>query len=109
MDKKRITTLVLIMVAVSLAVGGVAIGSLYQAAFEEEREHLVDNVQIQARLMEAVARFDARYSQRDHPDGAVAATLSQIEDAYSRGTHFGKSGAFVIGQKEGGQIGMALT
>ena len=79
--RTRIFSLIIIMTIVALIVGGLAIGMLYKAALEEERARLVGIVQSQARLIEAVARFDMVYSQEDYPEGAQAATCSQIKDA----------------------------
>lgn len=61
-DRKIILLLILIMTAVWLVVGGVGIRTLYEAAFAEERARLVETAQSQARLIEAIARFDAAYS-----------------------------------------------
>jgi len=103
-DNRRLIVLMLLMIAVALSVGGSIIGLLYQESFEKERSHLIDIVKSQARLMEAVARFDAVHSQEDHPGGAAAATLSQIEDAFLHYEGYGETGSFVMGQKEGDQI-----
>jgi len=103
-DNRRLIVLTLLMIVVSLSVGGTAISLLYQTAFEQEKVRLIETARSQARLMEAVALFDAQYSQTDIPGGAVAATLSQIEDAHARGQGFGDTGTFVIGRKEGDQI-----
>ena len=104
MHNRRLITLVLLMIVISLSVGGTAISLLYQTAFEQEMARLTETAQSQARLMEAVARFDAKYSQEDIPGGAMAATLSQIEDAHARHQGVGETGTFLIGIKEGGQI-----
>jgi len=103
-DNKRLIVLMLLMVVVALSVGGSTIGLLYQEALEEEQMHLIETVKNQARLMEAVARFDAQYSQGDHSGGAAAATLSQIEDAFAHHEGYGETSTFVMGQKEGDQI-----
>lgn len=74
-ERKRVLLLILIMATVSLIIAGIAISMLYRAAFEEERARLVETVQSQARLIEAIARFDAMHS-KEHPEGSKAATLS---------------------------------
>jgi len=104
MYDRRLIALVLLMIVISLSVGGTAISLLYQTAFEQEKVRLTETAQSQARLMEAIARFDAKYSLEDVPGGAVAATLSQIEDAHAHHQGFGETGAFVIGKKEGDHI-----
>ncbi len=54
-DRRRVLALVAIMAAVSFIVGGVAIGLLYHAAFEQHRERLVEAVTGQAQMLRAVA------------------------------------------------------
>jgi PAS domain S-box-containing protein len=107
-DNKRIFALVLIMSAVAFIIGSVSIGILYNTAFEEEREHLLESVQIQARLIEAVARFDERYSQTDHFQGPAEATLSQIKKAHSSFKGFGRTGEITMAMLEGDQIRFVL-
>lgn len=103
-DRKRVAALILILIAVAVVVSATASVVLYQAAVERERLRLVDLVRSQARLMEAVAEFN----QAHVPAGedAAAATLGQIEAAYSRfqRTGLGASGEFVIGRREGERI-----
>ncbi len=61
-EYKRFFILILIMTGVALIVGATAIAVLYQTALEEARFRLLETAQSQARLMEAVARFDRAYS-----------------------------------------------
>ncbi len=103
MDRKRVVLLVLIMVAVAMAVGGITLGFLYQTAFKEAQARLVETAQSRARLMEAMARFDTRYS-RNYPGGAVAATLSQIREAHDQFQGFAETGEFVLARRETDQI-----
>ena len=97
--RRQLLRLILIMVCVALAVGGISIWLLYSAAFEEQRARLVEAAQSQARLIEAVARFDAKYSRSDYPGDAEAATLSQIVDAHERYAGFGESGEFTLAKR----------
>jgi diguanylate cyclase (GGDEF)-like protein/PAS domain S-box-containing protein len=107
-EKKHILLLTLIMAIISLTVGGVAIEMLYRTAYERQQQHLIEVAQSQARLMEAIARFDLVFSADDHPGGAFDATLDQIRDAHNRHERFGKTGEFLIGQKRGDQIHFLL-
>jgi PAS domain S-box-containing protein len=68
----------------------------------------VETAQSQARLIEAVARFDATYS-RDYPGGAVEATLAQIVDAHKHYKGFGKTGEFTLAKREGDHIVFLLS
>jgi len=96
------------MIAICLAVAGTSMLILYETAFEEERERLTETAQSQARLIEAIARFDAIYSS-DYPGGPVAATLSQIIDAHQHCKGFGSTGEFTLAHREGNNIIFLLS
>ena len=92
-DRKRVLLLsVLIMTGVALVVGAIALFGLYRTAFEQQRERLVETVRSRARLIEAIARFDAAYSTADVPGGSEAATLSQVVRAHEQFRGFGGTG-----------------
>ena len=99
-ERRRVLLLILIMASVASVVGGTSFLLLYRTALAEEKVRLVETAQSQARLIEAVARFDASNSM-DYPKGAVEATLSQIRDAHDHYTGFGKSGEFTLAQRKG--------
>ena len=99
----RVLLLIAIMAALCLVVGSATITVLYKAAIDEERNRLEETVKGQARLIEAIARFNSEYSQ-DYPDGPRKATLSQIVDAHSRHKGFGKTGEITLSQLEGDRI-----
>lgn len=96
--------LLLIMTAVSIGVGVISITLLYLTAFDEEKERLEETARSNARLMEAVARFDRRYSNGAVEGGARAATLAQIRDAHSRFEGFGATGEFTLARRSGNRI-----
>lgn len=110
-EKSRIIYLVLIMTALVFAVSGVTFYTQYQAAIKEELKWLTYTVQTQARLIEAVAGFDAKYSaqEKDYPEGPFAATLSQVEAAHKSLIGFGKTGEFTLGKREGDKIVFLLS
>ena len=58
-DRYRVIVLILAMTSVSVFAVSLALVLLYNAAFEQQRARLVEAATGQARLMEAVARFDA--------------------------------------------------
>ena len=93
-----------IMAAVSLSTASIAIYVLYEAGFGVHRARLREVVQSRARIIEAVARFDAEYSEADIPGGATAATLRQIVEAHENFEGFGKTGEFTLARREGDQI-----
>jgi PAS domain S-box-containing protein len=100
---KRLVLLIFVMAFVSVLVAAIAIGTLYSAAFDEERARLTDTARSQARLMESVARFNRQHLD-DFPGGADAATLQQIEDAHRQYSGFGETGGFAFARREGDNI-----
>jgi len=100
-ERKRIFVLILILALSSLLVAGITIASLYNAAVSEERERLIETVQSQARLIEAVARFGAGNLSPDFPGGARAATLAQIIEAHKNYEHSSRTTEFTLAQKKG--------
>jgi serine phosphatase RsbU (regulator of sigma subunit)/PAS domain-containing protein len=107
-ERKRFLLLILIMTSVSLVVGGIAIVLLYRAALDESRQRLIETAESQARLIEAVARFDRVWSV-DYPEGWVSATLGQITDAHDRYKGFGKTGEFTLARRDGDDIVFLLS
>ncbi len=93
-----------IMIVVSLSAAGIAIYVLYRAAFEVHKARLEEVVLSRARLIEAVGRFDAQFSDDDFPGGAREATLSQVIEAHEHFRGFGETGEFTLARLEGDQI-----
>jgi PAS domain S-box-containing protein len=102
--RRRLLVLILIMTAVSLTITGVTVFLLYKTAFEQSRERLAEIAKSQARLIEAVARFDAAHGIKDPSGTAMQATLAQVADAYRQFDGFGKTGEFTLARREGNQI-----
>ena len=102
-DRQRLLFLILILAIVALFTTGVTNYFLYNAAFEQNRERLLVTAKRQSRIMEAIARFDEKYST-DYPGGARAATISQIKEAHDNFELFGESGEFTIARRDEDQI-----
>lgn len=100
--------LIFIMTLVVIFSECVTITMLYNTAFQVESSRLVETAKSQARLIEAVGRFDFLYSN-DYPLGSREATLSQIRDAHSRYKGFGKTGEFTLSKREGDFIVFLLN
>ncbi len=100
--------LTLIMVVSCATVMAVITASLYRNEIREQRELLQATAQSQARLIEAIARYDANVAGilRDAEPGydAAAATLSQIINAHEQYGGFGKTGEFTLARRDGNSI-----
>lgn len=95
-----------VVVLVAIATLAATLLPLYNVHIEEEKNRLRQIVKSQARLIEAVAEFDAKNSSEDHVGGAFGATLSQVITAHRSLGGFGKTGEFVIGKRIGDNIGI---
>ncbi len=107
-ERKRLFFLILILTVVSLSVATITISMLYNVAFKEDRARLINIAQSRARLIEAVARYDAeaetRFSNEVTDYNPFKATMSQITDAHSNFQGFGKTGEFTLAKREGDKI-----
>lgn len=101
--RKRIIFLLVLMAATTLAVGLLSSSFLFNAALSEEKIRLTEIVQSQARLIEAVYRFDQIYSE-DYPEGSLQATISQLQEAHKNYGGFGRTGEFTLARLEDDQI-----
>ncbi len=86
-NRKKVFLLLLIMATVSMVVGGTALFLLYRTTFEQQRSRLVEMVQSQTRLIQAIARFDVLYSEEDHPEGAGLLIIMPGSVAFLRVTN----------------------
>jgi len=105
-ERKTIFILILIMITACVVVGGIAIFFLYKTSFKQQQERLVATVQSQARLIEAVAKFDVLHQKKYHLhyEDPADATLSQIIDAHKHYVGFGKTGEFTLARRDGDNI-----
>ena len=101
--RKRLVSLILIIALNAVVVTAIAISFLYRAAIREEKERLVETAQSQARLIEAVARFDAAY-HASFSQGDGAATLKKIIEAHNNYEKAGRTAEFTLGRREGDSI-----
>lgn len=96
--------MIVILIATTLIVTGVSNFLLFQTAFTQEELRLQQLAKSQARLMEAVAEFDARYSVYAFQGDAEEATLSQIKQALDNYDGLGETGEFTLAKKHQGNI-----
>ena len=105
--RRERTRILLISIAVlvftTAAIAAITMGVVHRAVLQEARLRLQEVAAERARLIEAIAQFDARHS-KDYPGGPTAATLSQIVRAHERFPGFGRTGELVLGRREGDRI-----
>jgi two-component system, sensor histidine kinase and response regulator len=80
-SRQRVWWLVGTVTATLLVAEAITITLLLGVMEDGGREQLRATARRLGDLVEAVARFDARSSQQDHPEGAAGATLSQVSEA----------------------------
>jgi PAS domain S-box-containing protein len=110
-EKRRLLSLIAVMSLVALVTAGAGIYCLYGTGFHQEEARLTDMAQSQARMIEALARFNSRLHQEHHPglEDADKATLSQIIEAHSAFEGLGKTGRFTLARREGDSIVFLLS
>jgi len=106
---KQTYLLIAIMAFIAVCIAGTSIYILYNVALEESRARLVETAQSQARLIEAVARFDKKFSTSSYPGGSFEATISQIREAHENFQGFGQTGDFTLAKREGDKIIFLLS
>lgn len=106
--RMRILSLLLIMAAIVIVTEAITVGILYQTSIEEQLSRLQETAQSEARLIEAVARFDKIYNI-NYPHSARQATLDQIRDAHANYSGFGKTGEFTLSTRENNNIVFLLS
>lgn len=106
--RKRLILLISIMAVITLGAESIAIWMLYHVAITGQRERLEETVKSQARLIEAIARFNERSSGKI-PLGKREATIRQVIDAHGHYRGFGETGEFTLGRRNGEQIEYLLS
>ncbi len=101
--RKLLVTLIGIFTSVTLIIGAVAIGSLYQITIRQRQADLEHTVRGQARLMEAVAKANLAELPADR-QAAIALTLQQFSDAHQRFAGIGSTGEFTLARRADDQI-----
>jgi PAS domain S-box-containing protein len=95
---------IIIMASIALIVAISGFTYLYHMTLESKKIQLLALVKSQARLMEAVAKFDAFFQSGNVPGAAKSATLSQIKESNRIYEGFGETGELVLAERRGDQI-----
>jgi PAS domain S-box-containing protein/putative nucleotidyltransferase with HDIG domain len=106
-ERKNALLLVLIMAVIVLIVAGASSMTLYDTAIKEQRQRLVELVQSQARLIEAVIEHELSEQHGESADSyehAYFTVLYQVRDAHSQFSGFGETGEHTLAKREGDQI-----
>ena len=114
-EVRRLIQWGMLLTVLTLLTIGIGSFLLYQEAFRTEEQALQDNLSTQAALIESVAAFDRvtspEWSSGDgqsRPNGARAATLSQIERAFAASPGLGETGELVLGRQVNGHVQIFL-
>ena len=81
--RKRLAIIIVVLSVISIFVSGISTKSLYDIVIQDNKNALLELAQVNSAIIESVGRFDSLHSTEDHANGAKAATLSQIIDAYN--------------------------
>lgn len=100
---ERIVSLIFIMMVSLALIIGIMLVFLYRVSLDQQRQRLIEIAQGQARLIEAMGRFDEEHSA-DFPGGPFNATLNQLIEAHENFAGLGRTGEFILAKLEDGQI-----
>ena len=107
--QKQSIYLTILMVLLALAVAGVAVFFIYTVSLEERRKELIETAQSQARLIEAIARYDRQHAENSGEFYDMNVTIGQVRDAHRKFSGFGDTGEFVLAKQSGDQIDFLLS
>ena len=92
-SRKRLLVLSpVILAAIAVMATGIAIGMLYRTSYEQQETRLVEIVEFQARLVEAIGRAN---------DWNKDATLALVAEAQGNYKGLGTTGEFTLAHREG--------
>ena len=91
---------ILIMVTISTVITASSVSMLYSSSSDSAKTYLSEMVKTQTQLMGAVARYSTQSQQNGAQLDAKTIVLGEVLDAYGRQQGFGKTGEFVLGQRE---------
>lgn len=104
----RVTMMAGILTVVALLIQGTLLSIFYFKDVTYQKQHLMDIVNSQGELFEAIADFDQKMAEMikdEIPDyDHTSATISQILDAHARFPGIGEHGEFVIGMLQDSNI-----
>ena len=106
---KQSVFLTILMAVVVLVVTSVTVFHIYTISLEEHRQQLMETARGQARLIEAIARYDRQHAQSLGEEYHVDVTIGQVRDAHSKFRGFGDTGEFVLARLEGDHIVFLLS
>jgi len=102
-DRKRMVFMAGLMVFSCLATVAAALFFISRLHIGHVMDDLTATARSQARLIEAIARYDRKYDN-DYPGSSRQATLDQIRNAHEQYQGFGETGEFVLAHREGDNI-----
>ena len=106
-QKWRVLALIAIMSMVAIGAVAIAIGMLYDAAVDVERQRLAVSAQREARWLESMMRFELEDLRRDRSE-AERASLIQFLDAHRRYRVFGETRETVLARRDDDQIAFLM-
>jgi len=93
-----------ILVTVSAVAAVLAMGVLYQATFEQQRDRLARMVMHRASILKTVAGFDAELPEGEHRGVAGLTEVGELVEVYKHFATFGTTGEFTLARRAGDQI-----
>lgn len=109
-NRYRLFQLMALMVGLMVAAVASTLYILYENGIESERNRLMETVEGQRQLIEAVGRFTIEEHASEHGHGEpVVATLTQVIDARKKFVKAYHHSEFVLGRKAGASVWFLIS
>jgi diguanylate cyclase (GGDEF)-like protein/PAS domain S-box-containing protein len=99
-NRKKFALLIALMAVIAVGASGITLTVLYQTAFREQHQRLLDIAQTKARYIEAIAQYHLRLNAHN-PQTAYNATLEQVKQANKGFVDLGDNVEITLASKDG--------
>lgn len=103
-ERRRLFILIGLMAFLAVSVTAVSTFVMYNAYFDQQKSRLLELAKSQARVIEAIARFEQNQKSSNQAQAPFHDALAQIRDAHKQLVGFGETGEFVLAYRKGERI-----
>ncbi len=101
-NRVNVRLIIALMAVVAIVVGSSTLTILYNAAYKQQKQRLVEIAQIQARILEEMMRTTANRSNRR--SNSIENVISQLRSAYSHFEGIGSTGELALAKLQDNNI-----
>jgi len=94
-NRIKVRLIIVLMAVVAIVVGGSTLLIIYTAVYKQQRQHLTEIAQIQARILEAVMQDNQKNGANGH-SYSIDKVISHLRSAYHQIESIGSTGEFAL-------------